>query len=157
MRSVIHGSRASFDRVDRLMPGVDERRLPLPVSITQKVSAYAVRGISRGHITTRVTVTNEGNAPILDEADALSIILTDGGGNPVLYKRTDSSKTNMRGPIPIGESFDREAHIDTAPLDTRQQYKLTCKFDKTGDADTVTFSFALVSLESEGQPPFGNA
>jgi hypothetical protein len=126
----------------------------MSVSIAQKIKAYAVIGISRGHISSCVTVTNEGNAPIFGAESALSFILTDGGGNQVGCLRTDSPITDMTGPIPNGGSFEREAHFDTARLDATQRYTLTCNFDQTGDRDSATFSFSPLYLETPGAVPF---
>jgi hypothetical protein len=127
----------------------------MSVSIAQSIQAYAVTGISRGHITDSVTVTNDANAPIIGSAGGLQFLLTDGGGNPVPFQRTDPPITDATGPIQKGGSFERDAHFDTGPLDASQQYTLSCKFDD--DTDAATLSFSPLFLGVPGQQPFSKS
>lgn len=127
----------------------------MSVSIWQKVTAYAAQGIARGHITIDVTVTNNGPEAIIGSAGGVHFaVLTSSGAYLTDIRRTDPRMADATAPLPQGASFERQIHIDVAPVDVGQQYTLKCIFDQTGDIETSSFTFRPLYLETPGQPPF---
>ncbi len=127
----------------------------MSVSIEQKISAYSADGINRGHLTVEVTVTNQGNEPILGSSSGLGFFLQNTEGGYVDgFHRTDPPLVDQTGPIPNGGSFHHEIHFDTGPVDIEQQYLLTCIFNQTKDHDSETFTFRPLFLDTPGIAPF---